>query len=72
MYRTTPLFPYADGYYSVFFRGIEKRNVGKGSIVVENDYVLYFVPDTPDDIKQKLVKDYAEYHRKEKESGLYH
>ncbi|MGN0619204.1 MAG: hypothetical protein ACI4J7_09315 [Ruminiclostridium sp.] len=72
MYRTTPLFPYADGYYSVFPRGIEKRNVGKGSIIVEDDYVLYFTSDTPDDIKQRLVKDYAEYHRKEKESGLYH
>lgn len=67
-YTSNPLFSYADGYYGVFPRGIEKdHKIGKGSIVVEDDYVLYFSPETPEDIKKRLVKDYAEYHRKKKE-----
>lgn len=72
MYRTEPLFPYADGYYGIFPKSFENREIGEGSIVVENEYVIYFKPDTPDDIKQRLIKDYAEYYQKEKASGLFH
>lgn len=72
MYRSKPLFPYADGYYAIFPKGLENRDVGNGSIVVESDYIIYFKPETPDDIKQRLVKDYAEYYKKEKESGIFH
>lgn len=72
MYRTEPLFPYATGYYGIFPKGFENREVGKGSIVVADEYVIYFKPETPEDIKQRLVKDYAEYYAKEKASGLYH
>ncbi|MCI8604424.1 MAG: hypothetical protein HFE79_09830 [Ruminiclostridium sp.] len=72
MYRTEPLFPYADGYYGIFPRGMENRDIGKGSIVIESEYIIYFKPETPDDIKQRLIKDYAEYHKKEKESGVFH
>lgn len=67
-YTSKPLFPYADGMFMVFPRGIEKgRKVGEGSIVIEDEYVIYFKPETPEDIKQRLVKDYAEYYRKKKE-----
>lgn len=59
-YRSSPLFPYATGYYMVFPAGL-KRNVGKGSIHETKDYTIYFKPDTPDEIKQRLIKDYAEY-----------
>jgi len=55
----------------IFPRGIENRKVGNGSIVVEDDYIIYFEPTTPDDIKQRLIKDYAEYHKKELESGVF-
>lgn len=71
MYRSKPLFPYADGYYAIFPKGLENRDVGNGSIVVESDYIIYFKPETPDDIKQRLIKDYAEYYKKEKESGIF-
>lgn len=71
MYRTEPLFPYATGYYMVFPKGLENRGVGEGSIVVEDEYVIYFKPDTPENIKQRLIKDYAEYYKKEKESGIF-
>lgn len=67
-YSSRPLFPYASGFYMILPREIEKsRKVGKGSIVVEDDYVIYFRPETPEDIKRRLIKDYAEYHRKKKE-----
>lgn len=76
MYRTKPLFPYAENYYMIFPKGMEKgRKVGKGSIVVEEDYIIYFKPETPEDIKQRFIKDYAEYHRKELEeqkNGIFH
>ena len=71
MYRSEPLFPYADGYYMIFPRGLENREVGEGSIVVEDEYVIYFKPDTPDDIKKRLIKDYAEYYKKEKQLGVF-
>lgn len=62
-YRGKPLFPYASGYYMVFPAGF-KRDVGKGSIHETKDYIIYFKPDTPEDIKQRLIKDYAEYFEK--------
>ena len=71
MYRTEPLFPYADGYYGIFPRGLENRGIGEGSIVVEEDYIIYFKPETPNNIKQRFITDYAEYHKKEKESGVF-
>lgn len=71
-YSTKPLFPYAHGYYAIFPRGLEKnREVGAGSIVLEDEYIIYFKPNTPEEIKTRLIKDYAEYHRKRKELGIY-
>ena len=71
MYRSQSIFPYAEGYYGIFPRGIEDREVGEGSIVVEKEYVIYFRPNTPEEIKQRFIKDYAEYYAKEKELGYY-
>ncbi|MBQ7128889.1 MAG: hypothetical protein IJO19_02750 [Clostridia bacterium] len=71
MYRTKPLFPYADGYYAIFPKGLENREVGEGSIVVADEYIIYFKPDTPENIKQKFVKDYAEYYEKQKQNGIW-
>ena len=72
MYRTEPLFPYAEGYYAIFPRGLENRKVGSGSIVIEKEYIIYFKADTPQEIKDRLVKDYADYHAAEKASGIFH
>ena len=71
MYRSQSIFPYAEGYYGIFPRGIEDREVGEGSIVVEKEYVIYFRPNTPEEIKRRFIKDYAEYYAKEKELGYY-
>ena len=71
-YNTKPTFPYANGYYAIFPKGLEKnRKVGSGSLIIEEDYLIYFKPDTPENIKQRFVKDYAEYHKKQKEKGVY-
>ena len=72
MYRTEPLFPYAEDYYMIFPRGLENKNVGEGSIVIEDEYIIYFKPETPEDVKNSLVKDYAEYYAKKKSAGLYY
>lgn len=67
-YPIKSLFPYAEGYYyGVLPRGVlEGRNVGKGSVHIENDYIIYFKEDTPEDIKQRFIKDYAEYHKEQR------
>lgn len=61
-YRSEPLFPYARGMYWIFPAGF-KRNVGKGSINETENYIIYFVKGTPEDIKTRLISDYAEYHK---------
>ena len=71
-YNSEPLFPYAINYCMVLPKGLEKnREIGAGSLVIEEDYLIYFKPDTPEDIKQRFIKDYAAYHKKQKESGVY-
>lgn len=72
MYRTESLFPYADGKYAIMPVGLPERFYPeeKGRVHIEQDYVICFDKDLSDDIKQQLIKDYAEYHKKEKESGL--
>lgn len=71
MYRTEPLFPYAEKYYAILPPALKNNEVGKGSIVIEDEYIIYFKPDTPENIKQRFIKDYAEYHAKEKASGIF-
>ena len=66
MYRSKPLFQYAHGYYAIFPRGMENRDVGEGSIVIEDEYIIYFKKDTPEDIKERFIKDYAQYHAEKK------
>ena len=71
MYRKEPLFPYANGYIAILPK--DMRNIDKGewsSTEFEND-IVYFKPDTPEEIKQRFIKDYAEHCRKQKESGIY-
>lgn len=73
-YNAKSPFPYADGYYAIFPKVLESRDVGDGSIVVEDDYIIYFKPETPVDIKERFTKDYAEYYakiRKDQLNGTY-
>ena len=61
-------FDYARGYYMIFPPGFEKgRKIGAGSLVIEEDYTIYFKEDTPEDIKKRFVSEYAEYHSRKKE-----
>lgn len=73
MYRTKPLFPYADGLYSIMPKGLPEHFYPeeKSRVHIEEDYVICFDKNTSDDIKQQLIKDYAEYYKKEKESGIF-
>lgn len=72
MYSSKPLFPYAVGYYGILPPGLPDNFYnGEGDHVFTKDYVICFKPETPEDIKQRLIKDYAEYNSKQKESGLY-
>lgn len=74
MYRIKPLFPYADGMYTIMPPGLRENFYPEeeNRKHITDDYVICFNGDVPEDIKQKLIKDYAEYHRKEKETGVYH
>lgn len=49
----------------MFPKGLEDRYNGVGTPVIEENYVLYFKPNTPRDIIDRLTKDYAEYYRKQ-------
>lgn len=64
-YSSKDLFPYATGYYMVLPRGLEGRDVGGGSLVIEEDYLIYFKEGTPEDIKNRFIKDYARHHAEE-------
>lgn len=57
-----------------FQRVLRKAVIGAGSIVVEEDYTIYFTPDTPEDLKHRFVREYAEYHAQkmeERRQGIY-
>ena len=71
-YQSNSPFPYADNYYFILPKGLpEHFYSGDGDFVYSEDYVIYFKPDTPENIKNRLTKDYAEYHKKQIESGMY-
>lgn len=74
MYRNKPLFPYADGLYMIMPPGLPENFYPEEADRkhITDDYVICFNSDVPNSIKQRLINDYAEYHKKEKESGLYH
>lgn len=61
-YRSEPLFPYATGMFWIFPTGFRK-DWDKGSIHETKYYTIYFKEGTPEDIKQRVIKDYAEYRR---------
>lgn len=67
-YKSKVLFPYARGMYWIFPAGF-KRDPGKGSVHETKDYTIYFKPDTPEDIKLRVINDYAKYHKNHK-SGV--
>lgn len=71
MYLSKDPYKYASDYCMVFPRGMENRDVGEGSIVIEDEYIIYFKKDTPEDIKERFIKDYAQYHAIRKESGTF-
>ncbi|MBD5103457.1 MAG: hypothetical protein HDT47_01155 [Ruminococcaceae bacterium] len=73
MYRTEPLFPYADRMYAIMPPGLPDRFYPeeKDRVHVEKDYVICFDKGVSDDIKQRLIKDYDKNYKKEKESGVF-
>ena len=73
MYRTKPLFPYVDGKYSIMPTGLPERfypNEIERVHKTEN-YVICFDKDVSEEIKQRVIKEYAEHYAREKESGVY-
>lgn len=70
--RKSNRFSYADGYCSVFPRGIEKRfKSGKGHIVLEDEYIVVIKDDTPEDIERRFLKEYAEFYSKTQKNNIY-
>jgi hypothetical protein len=49
----------------------EKRVAGGSVDFFDEDYFVYFRPDTPDDMKQRVINDLKEYYAKEREKGYY-
>lgn len=73
LYNPKPILPYADDYYGVLPPGLPENFYPKDPKQrhAEEDYVLCFNENVSEDMKQRIIKDYAEYYRKQKESGLY-
>ena len=74
MYRTEPLLPYANHCYAIMPPGLSDRFYPEKNerVYKANDYVICFDEGVSDEMKARIIKDYAEYYAKEKASGLYH
>lgn len=74
MYYTKNFFPYMEsGSYMIMPAGLPDRFYPKekSRIHETEDYVICFKPDTPEEIKQRFIKEYAEWYKKELELGHY-
>ena len=73
MYKTKPLFAYAEGMYSIMPPGLPDnfypRDVNR--IYKTEKYVICFNEGVLSDIKSRLIKDYTEYYNKEKSLGIF-
>lgn len=71
-YTSKSSFPYADGMFMIMPSGLPERfyPAEKTRKHKTKDYVICFAPDVPENIKQHLIKDYAEYHQKKQEEQL--
>lgn len=71
MYRTEPLFPYADGKYSIMPAGLPERFYpdDESRVHETEKYVICFDKYVSEEIKQRLIKDYAEHVKEQKEKG---
>ena len=72
-YSSKLICPYASEYYMVFPAAFyDEKRVGGGSVdFFDKDNFVYFRPDTPEDIKQRVVKDLKEYYAQKREKGYY-
>lgn len=76
MYRTEPLFPYMNSVeYMIMPSGLPERfypEEAERKHITEH-YVICFGKNVPEDIKERFIKDYADYYAKAKASGeCYH
>lgn len=67
MYRTEPLLPYANHCYSIMPKGLPEHFYPQEAVrkYVSEDYVICFDEGVSENLKQRIIKDYAEYHAKE-------
>ena len=72
MYQIKDPFEYASGYYGILPPGLPDRFYDSdGEKIFTEDYVICFKPDTPEEIKQRFIREYAEWYKKELELGHY-
>ncbi len=74
MYSTKSLFPYAEGKYMIIPNGLPERFYpkNKNDRHVVGDDVICFIGNVSDEIKKRLINDYKEHCKKQKESDLYY
>ncbi|MCM1508517.1 MAG: hypothetical protein NC177_15510 [Ruminococcus flavefaciens] len=61
-------FAYASEYCcGVIPKGIlDDRKSGNCIVHKEEDYTIFFKENTPEDIKQRFIKDYAKYYKEQR------
>ncbi len=72
MYHNEHPFPYAKDYYMILPKEFAKKHERGGWEVIEQDgYSICFRPNTPKNIKERFVREYAEYRLKMEEQGIW-
>lgn len=74
MYPTKPIFDYMNwGEYFIMPPGLPDRfyPTDKSKVYYTNDYVITFPVEISEEKKERFIRDYAEYYKKEKESGVF-
>ncbi len=73
MYRKEPLFPYANHCFAIMLPNLPVRfyPTEEDRIYRTEEYVICFDKNTPDEMKERVIKDYAEYYEKQKQNGIW-
>jgi len=73
MYRTEPLFKYAEGLYTIMPAGLPENFYPNEADRVHKTerYVICFNKDMSSDIKKRFIKDYEKEYNKEISSGVF-
>ena len=74
MYNSKAPFPYIFGHYAIMPPGLPDRFYPEKEEdrYFTKHYVICFMGDVSKELKERFIKEYAEYYKKIRESGIYY